>query len=106
MIKLGNLDSNESVEVNEPVGSALLVPIAMNSGSQYMGYGTAMKAADLPKERKNSLIRMSQMTGVQKTQPAIVAHTEDAIVPISLMDTRAEMSAINMIYQTFTPETI
>ncbi|MGB3261530.1 hypothetical protein [Paenisporosarcina sp.] len=106
MIKLGNLDSNESVEVNEPVGSALLVPISMNGGSQYMGYGTAMKAADLPKERKNSLIRMSQMTGVQKTQPAIVAHTEDAIVPISLMDTRAEMSAINMIYQTFTPETI
>ena len=106
MIKLGNLDSNESVEVNEPVGSALLVPIAMSNGSQYMGYGTAMKAADLPKERKNSLIRMSQMTGVQKTQPAIVAHTEDAIVPISLMDARAEMSAINMIYQTFTPETI
>ncbi|MGE6487811.1 hypothetical protein [Paenisporosarcina sp. NPDC076898] len=106
MIKLGNLDSNESVEVNEPVGSALLVPIAMSNGSQYMGFGTAMKATDLPKERKNSLIRMSQMTGVQKTQPAIVAHTEDAIVPISLMDTRAEMSAINMIYQTFTPETI
>jgi len=106
MIKLGNLDSNESVEVNESVGSSLLVPIAMNNGSQYMGYGTPMKAADLPKERKNSLIRMSQMTGVQQTQPAIVAHTEDAIVPISLMETRAEISAINMIYQTFTPKTI
>ncbi|EPD51996.1 hypothetical protein MHH33_12390 [Paenisporosarcina sp. FSL H8-0542] len=107
MINLGDLESNESIEVNEPVGSALLVPIAMSNGSQqYMGFGSAMKAADLPKERKNSLIRMSQMTGEQKTQPAIVAHTEDAIVPVSLKDARAEMSAINMIYQTFSPKTI
>lgn len=106
MIQLGDLAPTESVQVNEKIGSALLLPIASSSGSQYMGYNPVMKASDLPKERKNSLIRMSQIRGERGTEPAIVAHTEDAIVPIKLSDTRAEISAINLVYQRFTPETI
>lgn len=106
MIQLGDLSPNESLQVNEPIGSALLLPISIPTSSQNMGYQTSMKASDLPKERKNSLLRMSQMMGEQSTEPAIVAHTEDAIVPIKLTDSRAEMSAINVVYQSFTPETI
>lgn len=106
LIELGDLGPNESLQVNEPVGSALLLPITSPSGSQYMGFQPGMKASDLPKERKNSVIRTSQMMGKRATEPAIVAHTEDAIVPVKLTDSRAEMSAINMIYQGFTPETI
>jgi hypothetical protein len=106
MINLGDLGPNESLQVNEPIGAALLSPIASPSSTQYMGNTTTMKASDLPKERKNSLIRMSQMIGQRSTEPAVVAHTEDAIVPIKLTDSRAEMSAINVVYQSFTPETI
>ena len=106
MIQLGDLSPNESLQVNEPIGSALLLPIGIPTSSQNMGYQTSMNASDLPKERKNSLLRMSQMMGEQSTEPAIVAHTEDAIVPIKLTDSRAEMSAINVVYQSFTPETI
>lgn len=106
MIELGSLAPNESLQVNESIGSALLLPIGVPTSSQYMGYQTTMNASDLPKERKNSLIRMSQMMGEQSTEPAIVAHTEDAIVPIKLSNTRAETSAINVVYQSFTPETI
>jgi hypothetical protein len=106
MINLGDLGPNESLQVNEPIGAALLSPIASPSSTQYMGNTTTMKANDLPKERKNSLIRMSQMMSQLSTEPAVVAHTEDAIVPIKLTDSRAEMSAINVVYQSFTPETI
>lgn len=106
MIGLGDLAPNESVQVNESIGSAILLPIASASGSQYMGSSQTLKASDLPKERKNSLIRLSQMTSERSTDPAIVAHTEDAIVPVKLTDARAEMSAINVVYQPFTPETI
>ncbi|MGB2993629.1 MAG: hypothetical protein WBB47_13430 [Paenisporosarcina sp.] len=106
MIELGDLGPNESIQVNEPIGSALLLPIGVPTSSQNMGYSTTMNASDLPIERKNSLIRMSQMRGNQSTEPAIVAHTEDPIVPIKLTDSRAEMSAINVVYQSFSPETI
>jgi hypothetical protein len=107
MIELGDLGPNESLQVNEPIGAALLLPIGIPSNSQNMGYPmTTMKASDLPTERKNSLIRMSQMMGQQSTEPAIVAHTEDAIVPIKLTDSPAEMSAINVVYQSFTAETV
>lgn len=106
MIKLGDLAPNESLQVNEEIGSALLLPIASTAGSQYMGYNPTINASDLPKERKNSLLRMSQMNSVRGTEPAIVAHTEEAIVPVKLSNTRSEISAINLIYQRFTPETI
>ena len=46
------------------------------------------------------------MNSVRGTEPAIVAHTEEAIVPVKLSNTRSEISAINLIYQRFTPETI
>ena len=106
MIKLGDINPNESIEVAEPIGSALLLPIAMTNSSQNMGYGSPMSASDLPEERKNSLIRMSQSIGESTSQPAIIAHTVDAIVPISLKDSRAEMSAVNVVFQPFKPETI
>ena len=106
MIGLGDLGPNESLQVNEPIGGALLLPIGSPLNSQNMGYPVSMNASDLPAERKNSLIRMSQMMGEQSTEPAIVAHTEDAIVPIKLADSRAETSAINVVYQSFSPETI
>jgi len=106
MIKLGDLAPNESLQVNEEIGSALLLPIASTAGSQYMGYNPTLNASDLPKERKNSLLRMSQMNSVRGSEPAIVAHTEEAIVPVKLSNTRSEISAINLIYQRFTPETI
>ena len=106
MIGLGDLGPNESFQVNEPIGGALLLPIGGPLNSQNMGYPVSMNASDLPAERKNSLIRMSQMMGEQSTEPAIVAHTEDAIVPIKLADSRAETSAINVVYQSFSPETI
>jgi len=106
MIELGDIDPNESINVAEPIGSALLLPVAPTNSTQYMGTGTPMSASDLPEERKNSLIRMSQMIGKRSTQPAIVAHTEDAIVPISLVDSRSELSAVNLIYQSFEPKTI
>lgn len=106
MIKLGDLAPNESLQVNEEIGSALLLPVASTAGSQYMGYNPTINASDLPKERKNSLLRMSQMNSVRGTEPAIVAHTEEAIVPVKLSNTRSEISAINLIYQRFTPETI
>ena len=104
MIELGNLDPNESIEVNEPIGAAVLSPIT--ASSSYMGNTAIMNAADLPKERKSSLIRMSQMLGNRATEPAIVAHTEDPIVPIKMANERAEISAINMVYQRFSPTTI
>ena len=106
MINLGDLNPNETVKVAEPIGSALLLPIASTTGTQQMGYGSPMSASDLPKERKDSLIRMTQTLGNRSTQPAIIAHTEDAIVPISLKDARAEISAVNVIYQKFEPKTI
>ncbi|WP_075617386.1 hypothetical protein [Paenisporosarcina indica] len=106
MINLGDLNPSESVNVAEPIGSALLLPIASTTGTQYMGYGSPMTASDLPKERKNSLIRMTQTMGNRSTQPAIIAHTEDAIVPLSLVDARAEISAVNVIFQKFEPKTI
>ena len=106
MIGLGDINPNESVNVAEPIGGALLLPIAPIAGTQNMGYGSPMQASDLPEERKNTLIRMSQNVGKHSTHPAIIAHTEDAIVPITLMDSRAEMSAVNVIYQPFEPETI
>ncbi|MET0785256.1 MAG: hypothetical protein ABWY25_00935 [Paenisporosarcina sp.] len=104
MIKLGNLDPNESIEVNESIGSAVLSPIS--ASTSYMGNTAIMQASDLPKERKSSLIRMSQNSGNIATEPAIVAHTEDPIVPIKIAGERAEISAINMVYQRFSPETI
>ena len=105
MIELGDIDPNESIKVAEPIGSALLLPTASTNSSQYM-YGNPISASDLPKERKNSLIRMSQNIGKRPTQPAIIAHTEDAIVPIALKDDRGEMSAVNVVYQPFKPKTI
>jgi hypothetical protein len=104
MIELGDLSPNESVNVAEPIGSALLLPTTTTS--QYMGYQNGLQATDLPRERKASALRMSQIIGESSTKPAIVAHTDDAIVPIKLTDTRAEMSAINVIIQPFTPVTI
>lgn len=104
MIELGDLNPNESIQVEETIGSALLLPTT--STSQFMGYQNGLQAPDLPKERKASALRMSQMIGKSSKQPAIVAHTEDAIVPIKLTDARAEISAINVIIQPFTPETI
>ncbi|WP_019416113.1 hypothetical protein [Paenisporosarcina sp. TG20] len=104
MIEVGDLGPNESVGVNEPIGSAILLPIATGA-IPYMGHSTMTQSSDLPKERKNSLIRMSQMTGKTTAHPAIIAHTEDAIVPISLVDSRAEMSAVNVLIQSFTPKT-
>lgn len=106
LIKLGNLNPNESLEVNESIKSAMLLPIAMSNGINYRGYGSPLKASDLPIERKNSLLRMIQMTEERQKQPVIVAYTEDAIVPISLVGSRAEMSAINVLYQPFTPNII
>lgn len=105
-IDLGELAPNATLQVNEKLGSAIMPPAgtaySMNTG----GYQQPSTAAELIEARKNSAISLSATTVGSTTDPAIVAYTEDAIIPIELKDQRSELSAVNVIMQTFKPETV
>lgn len=105
-IDLGDLAPNATLNVNEKLGSAVMPPAgtayAMNSNNNI----NPVKADELTEARKNSAIRLSAAFIGNSNEPAIVAYTEDAIIPVELKGQRVDMSAVNVILQTFKPEII
>lgn len=103
-IELGDLSPGDTMDVHKKIGSTMLVPAMSSYNNYYYNYGQ-VKADELIKTRKDNLLRMTNAVTGTNTQPAIVAYTEDAIVPVVLKDSKVEMSNVNVIFQTFTPET-
>lgn len=105
LLKLGDLQPGEQLEVNKDLGTVMLTPIA----NPYATNSYAMPGQnfdDLMDRRKQTLFISSQLFNMGNNRPAITAFAEDNLVPIELKDKKVEMSAVNLIIQPFEAETI
>ncbi|QFF98299.1 hypothetical protein PB01_05390 [Psychrobacillus glaciei] len=105
LIKLGDLQPGEKIEVNKELGSVMLTP----TSNPYINRNYGMPVPnvdDLFDQRKQSLYASSQMFNQLGTSPAVTAFSEDNIIPIELKNKKVEMSALHLIIQPFKAETI
>lgn len=104
IMSLGNLSPGEELAVDEKVQSDILAPISPISTNY--GYQPISDKKELEKARKQTILSASysQMEADQSS-PYVFAYTKDAIVPVSLENQRASVSAVNLVAQPFTPET-
>ncbi|MEK4484937.1 hypothetical protein MHH81_04970 [Psychrobacillus sp. FSL H8-0484] len=105
LIKLGDLQPGEQLEVNKDLGTVMLTP----ASNPYINRNYGMNIGnqiDLTEQRKQSLYSSSQMFNQLGSSPAITAFAEDNLIPIELKDKKVEMSALHLIIQPFKAETI
>lgn len=105
LIKLGDVQPGEKIEVNKELGSVMLTP----TSNPYINRNYGMQATnldDLIDQRKQSLFSSSQMFNQLGTSPAITAFSEDNIIPIELKNKKVEMSALHLVIQPFKAKTI
>lgn len=106
IMKLGDLQSGEKIEVNKELGTVMLLP----SQNPYINTNFGINPTaqiDLEEQRKQATyITSSQMIGQKDNGPVITAFVEDNLIPIELKDKKVEMSTLNLLIQPFTAETI
>ena len=104
LMSLGNLNPGEELKVNEKVQSDILPPASPITSSY--GYQPISDKKELETARKQSILSVSyNQMEADASSPYIVAYTKDAIVPISLEDQRASVSALHLVAQPFSPAT-
>lgn len=105
LIKLGDLQPGEKIDVDKDLGSVMLTP----TSNPYINRNYGMPGTnldDLIDQRKQALYSSSKMFSQIGTSPAITAFAEDNIIPIELKNKKVEMSALHLIIQPFKAETI
>lgn len=105
LIKLGDLQPGEQMDVNKDLGTVMLMPISNPFINRNFGMNAATQI-DLIEQRKQALYSSSLMNGNVSTDPVLAGFAEDNIVPIEVKDKKVEMSALNLIMQPFKAETI
>ncbi|SDH72546.1 hypothetical protein SAMN04487975_10792 [Planococcus glaciei] len=103
LMALGNLAPGEQLAVNQTVQSDIL-PSASPISSTF-AYQPIADKEQLKKARKQTILSMAyNQFKDNESSPYVVAYTNDAIVPISLEDQRASVSAVHLIAQPFKPD--
>lgn len=103
LMALGNLAPGEQLAVNQTVQSDILAS-ASPIGSSY-GYQPIADKEQLNKARKQTILSLAyNQLKDNESSPYVVAYTNDAIVPITLEDQRASVSAVHLIAQPFKPD--
>ncbi|MEI4771821.1 hypothetical protein WAX74_19565 [Psychrobacillus sp. FJAT-51614] len=105
LIKLGDLQPGEKIDVNKELGNVMLTPTSNPYINRNFGM-PGMNNSDLSEQRKQSLFSTSQMFSQLGTNPAITAFSEDNLLPVELKNKKVEMSALHLIIQPFKAETI
>lgn len=98
---LGNIKANGTLEVSEDVNMKAL-PSVSAVGGGYYNYTPPQTKAELLPARIDYLRYNAQSLVQDAGLPAIIAWSEEAIVPITL-DGNAEMSTVSTFVQTFKP---
>ena len=102
---IGDLAAGEKIEINQDLGTVMLLPIS----NPYINtnYGAfANNQMDLITQRKQALYSSSTIFNNTNSTPAITGFTEDNILPIELKDKKSELSALHLVIQPFTATTI
>ncbi|MDI2589604.1 hypothetical protein OR571_21490 [Psychrobacillus sp. NEAU-3TGS] len=105
LIPLGDLEPGEKLEVNKKLSSVMLMPISNPYINQNYGINSGT-SIDLIEQRKQSMYSASLMGDQYGKSPVITGFAEDNIVPITLKDKKVEMSALHLLIQPFTAETV
>lgn len=104
IMSLGNLSPGEELTVNEKVQSDILASISPISTNY--AYQQIQDKKELETARKQTILSASyNQMEADTSSPYVIAYTKDAIVPVSLKDQRASVSAMNLVAQPFNPET-
>lgn len=104
IIALGNMSPGEELAVNEKVQSDILASISPISTNY--AYQQIKDKEELEIARKQTILSASyNQMQTDDNSPYVIAYTKDAIVPVSLKDQRATVSAMNLVAQAFSPET-
>lgn len=104
IMSLGNLNPGEELAVNAKVQSDILPSISPISTNY--AYQQIQDKEELETARKQTILSASyNQMQADDSSPYVIAYTKDAIVPVSLKDQRASVSAMNLVAQPFSPET-
>lgn len=102
LLSLGDLNPGEILTVNQTAqGNTLpaISPIVQSYGNQPIG-----DKEELMEARKQAALAISFNSLSQKgSSPYLIAYTNDAIVPVTLENQRAEVSSVHLIAQSFEP---
>lgn len=101
-LKLGSIKPEQTLKITQTFNGALLLP-AMPIYSNYPNQ--VKNQEDIMNGRKEMLKNAAYDLIVGKEQPALVGWVDDAITPISLKDSKADMSNVNLLVQSFNPKT-
>ncbi|WP_033540910.1 hypothetical protein [Planococcus sp. CAU13] len=102
LLSLGDFNPGEEKQVAEPLQSDLLQPISPIG--QILGYQPMTTKEELVEARKQSALALSyeHLKGNAST-PYLIAYSGDALVPVSLENQDAKVSAVHLLAQSFEP---
>lgn len=101
-LKLGSIKPEQTLKVTQTINGALLLP-AMPI---YTNYSNQVKDKEEVMERRKEMLKNSAYNLIAgKEQPALVGWVDDTITPISLKNSKADMSNVNLLVQSFNPKT-
>ncbi|MFJ8261715.1 hypothetical protein ACIQ4I_07080 [Rummeliibacillus sp. NPDC094406] len=101
-LKLGTMKPKQTLKVTQTINGALLLP-AMPI---LTNYSNAVKAKDDIMNNRKQMLKESVYELVENTEePALVGWIDNSITPISLKSGKADMSAVNLVVQSFSPKT-
>jgi len=101
-LKIGTMKPNQTLKVTQTINGALLIPatpIITNN------VNTVKNKDDIMDNRKQMLKESAYGVIENTEEPAIVGWIDDSITPISMKNGKADLSAINLVIQSFNPKT-
>ncbi|MBO2534393.1 DUF7408 domain-containing protein [Rummeliibacillus suwonensis] len=101
-LKLGTIKPEQTLKVTQTINGALLLP-AMPVTTNYSSQ--VKNKDDIIKSRQQMLKYSAYDLIANKEQPALVGWVDESITPISLKNSKADMSSINLVVQSFSPKT-
>ncbi len=101
-LQLGTMKPKQTLKVTQTINGAMLLPampIISNSQSQ------VKNKEDIMNNRKQFLKYFAYDLIGNTEEPALVGWIDDSITPITLKNGKVDMSAVNLVVQSFTPNT-
>lgn len=101
-LKLGTIKPEQTLKVTQTINGAFLLPVM----SIPPNYSTKVKEKEDIIENRHQMLKSSAHELIaNKEQPALVGWVDEPITPISLKNSKADISSINLLVQSFTPKT-
>lgn len=101
-LKIGTIKPKQKLKITQTINGALLIPAMPISSNN----SNSVKNKDDIMENRKEMLKESGYGMIENTEePALVGWVDEPITPISIKNSKVDLSAINLVIQSFSPKT-